>query len=165
MTAAKPIRRFLLEQENHSNRLEDALAQLKIKRERPIDPDQHVIHQDHRKQTRHAKNEVEDSRPVSASGNRRDDRGLKAEDGDLPPVSDREAGVVGYEEGVKESDAETGQEDRNSHLDFVRLDWVVAGVIHGVKPRFHDRTMRPFAGAINTWEIIWGYVSGQRLRG
>jgi hypothetical protein len=158
LTASKPFRRVPLEQEKHSNHLENALAQLKIKRERPIDPDQQVIHQDHGNQAPDAKNEVEDSRPISASGNRRYDRGLKAEDRELHPAGVREVGVVCYEEGVKESDAETGQENGDGHLYFVRLGWVLFSQVsvHGVKPRFHDRTMRPFAGAINTCKIIWG---------
>jgi hypothetical protein len=63
----------------------------------------------------------------------------------------------GYKEGVKESDAETGPENHDSQLDCGRrglVQFFRKSVFIGVSLAFMS-TMRPFACAINTYEIIW----------
>jgi hypothetical protein len=73
LTASKPLRCFPLEQENQSNILENILSQHDQDWEQPIESEQYVHHQDHGNEAQQTKHEQRDSRPISASANRRDD--------------------------------------------------------------------------------------------
>jgi hypothetical protein len=88
-----------------------------------MEPGQQVNTQDHGNQAQRTKNEEEDSGPISASGNRRDEQGVNSEEHELHHYRAWEqwGGMGCYKEGVKDVNAESNPQDRDGQLNCGRL--------------------------------------------